>query len=179
MLPFFSLIGLGALYAANIWSSLVCISFSLHYLGDWSNMSESCGCFWSEEATTLLLQLWADAEVQRKLESCHRNMHIFDSLAEQLTAKGYPLTGLQCQTRIKTLKKDYRRVESHNKKSGSNRKTCPYFELLHPVMKDKPSTCPKVHIESASTPVVISSGPSTEGEGEYLLFRFVVHICVT
>ncbi|XP_008940693.1 PREDICTED: uncharacterized protein LOC103775004, partial [Merops nubicus] len=58
-----------------------------------------------------LLQLWADESVQLELESCLRNQHVFNRIAEVLREKGIHRTGDQCREKIKKMKLEYRRPE--------------------------------------------------------------------
>lgn len=56
-----------------------------------------------------LVEVWAADDVQHSLKTCVRNGHIFAEIAEKMAALGYLRTAEQCQTRIRRLKKTYRR----------------------------------------------------------------------
>ncbi|XP_042315655.1 uncharacterized protein LOC121926610 [Sceloporus undulatus] len=73
------------------------------------------GSNWSEAEVWALLGLWADAAVQAELESCLRNQHVFNRIAEVLRGKGVHRTGDQCREKIKKMKLEYRRVKDNPK----------------------------------------------------------------
>jgi len=43
--------------------------------------------------------------------------------------KGYKVTGIKCSTKFQALKRTYKIVSDHNKKSGNNRKEWEYFQV--------------------------------------------------
>lgn len=64
---------------------------------------------WTEEETFALIEVWAADDVQHSLKTCVRNGHVFADISEKMATLGYLRTAEQCQTRIKRLKKTYRR----------------------------------------------------------------------
>lgn len=64
---------------------------------------------WSDEETLNLLDIWGKDSVQRALKGCLKNRHIFTQIAQKMAERGYMRTVEQCQTRIKRLKKCFRR----------------------------------------------------------------------
>lgn len=64
---------------------------------------------WTEQETVALIEVWAADDVQNSLKTCVRNGHIFAEISEKMAAIGYLRTAEQCHTRIKRLKKTYRR----------------------------------------------------------------------
>ncbi|XP_020494456.1 uncharacterized protein zgc:113263 isoform X1 [Labrus bergylta] len=89
---------------------------------------------WTEQETVALVEVWATDDVQHSLKTCVRNGHIFADIAERMTATGYLRSAEQCQTRIKRLKKAYRRF-CNSRRSGRP-VTFRYFHLLAPVLGD-------------------------------------------
>lgn len=90
---------------------------------------------WSEQETVALVELWAADDVQHSLKTCVRNGHIFADMAEKMAALGYLRTPEQCHSRIKRLKKTYRRY-SNSRRSGGRPTVFRYFHLLAPVLGD-------------------------------------------
>ncbi|XP_068449254.1 uncharacterized protein [Clinocottus analis] len=90
---------------------------------------------WTEEETFALVEVWAADDVQHSLKTCVRNGHIFTDIAEKMVAAGYPRTTEQCHSRIKRLKKSYRRY-CNNWRSGGRPTVFRYFHLLAPVLGD-------------------------------------------
>lgn len=64
---------------------------------------------WTEQETVALVEVWAADDVQHGLKTCVRNSHIFAEISEKMATIGYLRTAEQCHTRIKRLKKTYRR----------------------------------------------------------------------
>lgn len=64
---------------------------------------------WSDEETLHLLDIWGKDSVQRALKGCLKNRHIFTQIAQKMAERGYMRTVQQCQTRIKRLKKCFRK----------------------------------------------------------------------
>ena len=65
---------------------------------------------WSTEETRTLISIWGDESVQSRLDSAHRNRHIFEQIARELSEKGYEKTWQQCRTKMKNLTQKYRKV---------------------------------------------------------------------
>lgn len=64
---------------------------------------------WTEAETVALVEVWAADDVQHSLKTCVHNSHIFAEIAEKMSGSGFPKTAEQCQSRMKRLKKTYRR----------------------------------------------------------------------
>ncbi|XP_036146936.1 uncharacterized protein LOC118647003 isoform X2 [Monomorium pharaonis] len=52
--------------------------------------------------------------------------------------KGYDVTGVKCSTKFQTLKRTYKVVLDHNKKSGNNYRKWEYYKVMHELFADKP-----------------------------------------
>uniref|UniRef100_A0A8D2ZDG9 Myb-like domain-containing protein n=1 Tax=Scophthalmus maximus TaxID=52904 RepID=A0A8D2ZDG9_SCOMX len=70
---------------------------------------EGVNTVWTEQETAALVEVWAADDVQHSLKTCVRNGHIFADISERMTSMGYLRTADQCHSRIKRLKKTYRR----------------------------------------------------------------------
>ncbi|XP_037616507.1 uncharacterized protein zgc:113263 isoform X1 [Sebastes umbrosus] len=89
---------------------------------------------WTEHETVALVEVWAADDVQHSLKTCVRNGHIFADISEKMTTIGYQRTAEQCHSRIKRLKKSYRRY-CNSWRSGRTT-VFRYFHLLAPVLGD-------------------------------------------
>lgn len=98
------------------------------------------GSNWSDPEVVELLQLWADESVQMELESCLRNQHVFNRIAEVLRGKGIHRTGDQCREKIKKMKLEYRRIKDNNKICRGGR-TWKFFEVMDRVLSNRPNIC--------------------------------------
>ncbi|XP_034434543.1 uncharacterized protein zgc:113263 isoform X1 [Hippoglossus hippoglossus] len=90
---------------------------------------------WTEQETVALVEVWAADDVQHSLKTCVRNGHIFADISEKMTSIGFPRTADQCHSRIKRLKKTYRRY-CNSRRSGGRPAAFRYFHLLAPVLGD-------------------------------------------
>ena len=87
---------------------------------------------WSDSETLILLELWGDEKVQRNLQRCPHNGHIYSEISEQLNAHGYSRTSEQCHTRIKRLKLSYRQCRE------SMRQVAPSADVIDGALTLKP-----------------------------------------
>ncbi|KAK4880946.1 hypothetical protein RN001_004265 [Aquatica leii] len=51
---------------------------------------------------------------------------------------GHKIPAVKCSTKFQCLKRTYKSVSDHNKKSGNNRKHWEYYEIMHKVFGTKP-----------------------------------------
>ncbi|XP_051477622.1 1-aminocyclopropane-1-carboxylate synthase-like protein 1 isoform X3 [Apus apus] len=96
------------------------------------------GSNWSDPEVVELLQLWADESVQVELESCLRNQHVFNRIAEVLREKGIHRTGDQCREKIKKMKLEYRRIKDNSKAPRGGR-TWKFYEVMDRVLTSRPA----------------------------------------
>eukprot|EP00079_Xenopus_tropicalis_P015573 XP_004913497.1 PREDICTED: 1-aminocyclopropane-1-carboxylate synthase-like protein 1 [Xenopus tropicalis] len=91
------------------------------------------GSNWSDPEVVELLQLWGNESVQMELESCLRNQHVFNRIADVLREKGIHRTGDQCREKIKKMKLEYRRLKDNNKTLRSGR-AWKFYEVMDRVL---------------------------------------------
>lgn len=103
---------------------------AVYILWEEDNMSGVKGPPWRREETIDLLAIWGEKKMQGSLRESHRNKDIFDDVAKKM---------VECRAKSKSMHLAYKRVLAHNKKSGNNRLTCPFFEELHRILKRDPS----------------------------------------
>ena len=112
-----------------------------------------------------MLEKWGDENVQLRLKSCTRKKPIWPEIGDFLMACGYEdREGEARKTRLHTLVTAYRQYKDELKKTGNGTpsKKPSFFDELDKILSDKPSTLPKVVINS--TTIVTAS--SCEGESE-------------
>ncbi|KAG5839062.1 hypothetical protein ANANG_G00200940 [Anguilla anguilla] len=95
------------------------------------------GSEWSDPEVAELLHLWADDSFQIELESCLRNQHVFNRIAEVLREKGILRTGDECREKIKKMKLDYRRIKD-NQKTVRGGRTWKFYEVMDRVLNNRP-----------------------------------------
>jgi len=95
---------------------------------------------WSREAVWELLELWADDEMQEMLDSSYRNKDVYEEIAKKIRknnpVNGKRFTWLQCRSKIKKLRAEYRKVKT----GRENCSMFPYFDVMDKVLKHKPLT---------------------------------------
>ena len=106
-----------------------------------------------------------DENVQLGLKACTRKKPIWQEIGDFLMACGYEdRDGEACKTRLHTLVTAYRQYKDELKKTGNATpsKKPPFFDELDKILSDKPSTQPKVVINS--TTIVTASSCEDESE---------------
>lgn len=94
---------------------VLCIRLKISYKSDILHVclpvtgADGLNTTWTEQETVALIEVWAADDVQHGLKICVRNSHIFAEISEKMAAIGYLRTAEQCHSRIKRLKKTYRR----------------------------------------------------------------------
>lgn len=94
---------------------------------------------WADSEVQALLSIYSTEEIQRGFESSSRNVKIFASISLQLASFGFNRTAKQCRDKIKKLKQDYKKIKDHNNKSGSDRKTSKWYDLLDAILGHRPA----------------------------------------
>ncbi|KAJ3612496.1 hypothetical protein NHX12_020771 [Muraenolepis orangiensis] len=84
---------------------------------------------WGEEETELLLELWGSEEVREALRSSNKTMPMLTQVSLTMADQGFQRTAQQCQTRIKRLKRTFRRCLDDSR-AGAEKQECKYFEQL-------------------------------------------------
>ncbi|KAG9467953.1 1-aminocyclopropane-1-carboxylate synthase-like protein 1 [Eleutherodactylus coqui] len=96
------------------------------------------GSNWSDPEVVELLQLWGNESVQMELESCLRNQHVFNRIADVLRDKGIHRTGDQCREKIKKMKLEYRRLKDNSKTLRGGR-AWKFYEVMDRVLTHRPT----------------------------------------
>ncbi|XP_032682070.1 uncharacterized protein LOC116849238 [Odontomachus brunneus] len=123
---------------------------------DTSEDSLGEGFRWSHAAVLLLLE---------EYRLCEKNMssgkitqkRAWDQISKEMIGKGYFVTGKKCSTRINTMKRTYKVVEDHNGKSGNNKRTWPYYDIMESLLGKKPYMAPLSTLSSSGAETCNSS----------------------
>lgn len=107
------------------------------------------GISWSFNETDALIRIWADSTTQTALRLNSRNRCIYEDIANQLQAIGITRTAdrkyfinkifaslndlvVECQMRIKLLKKMYRQTNEALKRGDVfQQRPCPFYNEMH------------------------------------------------
>ncbi|XP_042299755.1 uncharacterized protein LOC121917700 [Sceloporus undulatus] len=79
------------------------------------------GILWEHAEILDLLCFWGDEEIQRRLNSNHRNLAVYKIISDQMQSRGHDRTPEECRIKCKAMKQNYTNVCRHN------RAICPYF----------------------------------------------------
>ncbi|KAB0803813.1 hypothetical protein PPYR_00783 [Photinus pyralis] len=79
-------------------------------------------------------------------------------IAALMAKEGFAVIGTQYRTNLATLKRQYKKIKDHNKRSGSNRTDWPYLEIMDDLFGSKPWVEPLSTASSSS-----ASDPKSEG----------------
>jgi len=95
---------------------------------------------WSVDEVTTFLHLIADDKIQRELDGTTRNLKVFKEVSALLSVRGYSRTFQQCRDKLKKLKSEYRAIKDHNGRSGSDRRSWKWFDLMDDIYGHRPSS---------------------------------------
>ncbi|XP_053576208.1 1-aminocyclopropane-1-carboxylate synthase-like protein 1 [Bombina bombina] len=133
------------------------------------------GSNWSDPEVVELLQLWANDSVQMELESCLRNQHVFNRIAEVLREKGIHRTGDQCREKIKKMKLEYRRLKDNSKTLRGGR-AWKFFEVMDRVLTHRPTLSYGTLGPIGVLPQNMLQGPLSDGfQPHYPTFNHTQH----
>lgn len=56
---------------------------------------------------------------------------VYELIAKKMCDHHYNVNGSQCQSKINSLKKHFKKIVDHNATSGNDRATWPYFDVRY------------------------------------------------
>ncbi|KAG8196605.1 hypothetical protein JTE90_014164 [Oedothorax gibbosus] len=108
------------------------------------------GFTWSDEETTLLLNLWGRNDAQSELTGNKRNFVVYEKISETMSKMGFVRTASQCREKIKRMKREYTITKQHNEKSGWPKKNMRFFEHFERILKEKQNKTAKNAVTKSS-----------------------------
>ncbi|XP_062828973.1 uncharacterized protein LOC100566263 [Anolis carolinensis] len=118
------------------------------------------GTHWRFHEIQDLLDIWGEKKVQDALRAVHKNIDVFEGIAEQMQERGHRRTAEECRYKTKTMRLEYKRVQEHNKCSGNAPRTCAFYAELENILKvDASIYTPRI---SRSCPVRREELPLTQ-----------------
>ena len=76
---------------------------------------------WWFEETKLLIALWSEDLMQRKLNTMHNKKLVWDKISQGMADGGYSRSAQQCRVKINNLKQKCHKIRDGNKISGNQR----------------------------------------------------------
>nr|XP_008103863.1 PREDICTED: uncharacterized protein LOC103278042 [Anolis carolinensis]XP_008103864.1 PREDICTED: uncharacterized protein LOC103278042 [Anolis carolinensis] len=111
--------------------------------GTGPNNRRGRGVSWRHKETLDLLDIWGEQKIQDQLRASHRNIDFFEYIAQEMAVRGHRRTAVECRSKTKVMRLEYKRVISHNSRPGSNKVTCPFYKQLHRILRGDASVASK------------------------------------
>uniref|UniRef100_A0A803TTZ2 Myb/SANT-like DNA-binding domain-containing protein n=1 Tax=Anolis carolinensis TaxID=28377 RepID=A0A803TTZ2_ANOCA len=92
------------------------------------------GKIWRLAETRALLDIWGQQNVQEALQVMHRNLEVFEEIADEMMARGHDRNAEECRAKVKMMRLKFKEVLAHNKKSGNAPKTCLFYKELEAIL---------------------------------------------
>lgn len=83
-----------------------------------------------DEETIALIDIYSKEEIQQELNSCKRNISVYERIAGELLDMGYRRTAYQCREKIKRLRKEYHLAKYCIEHDITNKKPMKHFDLV-------------------------------------------------
>ncbi|KAM7161042.1 uncharacterized protein RBU57_010939 [Macrochelys suwanniensis] len=112
---------------------------------------------WTKREVRDLITVWGDETVLAELRSKRRNANTYAKVSKGMQDRGYNRDAQQCRVKIKKLRQAYQRTRDANSLSGSEPRTCRFYNELHAILGGAASTDPPVWYDS-----VCGSSETTE-----------------
>ena len=118
--------------------------------------------YWSKDNASLLFQLRMEKDSLFQGVKAHSTL--WSAIAKEMSGIiGLNITGEQCNNKFKSMKRAYIATVDHNKKTGSDPKTCPFFDEFNQILGSKASHHPQITMDSLAPTVAIASEESGSG----------------
>ncbi|XP_054830382.1 myb/SANT-like DNA-binding domain-containing protein 7 [Eublepharis macularius] len=101
------------------------------------------GLAWRHREIMDLLHFWGEEKIQEALRNTHRNLDYFVKIAEQMATRGHRKSALECRSKTKTMRLEYKKVVAHNGRSGNAPISCPFYRELESILRGDASVHPK------------------------------------
>ena len=127
---------------------------------------------WSENETKALLSVWGREEIMEMLNNTHKNAEIYEKISKEMSVLGYQRDLIQCRTKVKHLKTEYKKYKDALGRSAADRGKSPkYFNEMDVFLGDQPeATGLSIAIDTSSSDEENKSTKAREKEGWYQYF---------
>lgn len=103
---------------------------------------------WTTPCVLLLLQTYKEIE-EKFTNGKQSQKKTWEEVSKTLKHNGHNITGPMCAAKLRSLKKTYKAVKDHNNKSGNDRRSWQFFEIMDEIFSKK-AWCTPVAIASSS-----------------------------
>nr|XP_048725549.1 uncharacterized protein LOC125644900 [Caretta caretta] len=103
---------------------------------------------WTEREVRDLIAEWGEESVPSELCSSFRNAKTFVKISQGMKDRGHNRDPKQCHMKLKELRQAYQKTREANGRSGSEPKTCRFYDELHAILGGSATTTPAVLFDS-------------------------------
>lgn len=103
-------------------------------------MKKMEGVNWRADETEVFLKLCSEKKIIMLDGKKHKHIDIFKTLEDDMKALGFIKTASQMKIKLKHLKEMYFKCKRNNNRSGSNKDTFQYYELMDELLGSRPSS---------------------------------------
>nr|XP_048708671.1 uncharacterized protein LOC125637752 [Caretta caretta] len=104
---------------------------------------------WTEREVRDLIAVWGEESMLSELHSSFRNAKTFVKISQGMKDRGHNRNPKQCRVKLKELRQAYQKTREANSRSGSEPKTCCFYdEELHAILGGSATTTPAVLFDS-------------------------------
>lgn len=100
------------------------------------------GPTWTDEETRVLLGHWHTLLVQRRVQNMPTNSDLYAVLAKKMAEEGFLRTRIQCNNRIRDLRKAYRKAKDAMGRAGTVPVRCRFFRELDEICGGEAESVP-------------------------------------
>ncbi|XP_073200202.1 uncharacterized protein [Lepidochelys kempii] len=103
---------------------------------------------WTEREIRDLIAVWGEESVLSELCSSFRNAKTFVKISQGMKDRGHNRDPKQCHMKLKELRQAYQKTREANSCSGSEPKTCRFYDELHAILGGSATTTSAVLFDS-------------------------------
>ncbi|XP_065435943.1 uncharacterized protein LOC135979546 [Chrysemys picta bellii] len=120
---------------------------------------------WTVREVLDLIAIWGEDSVLAELRSKRRNAKTFEKISKGMMERGHNRDSDQCCVKVKELRQAYQKTKEANGCSGSEPRTCHFYDELHAVLGGAATTTPPLTVDSEGG-IISSATPEDSADGE-------------
>ncbi|XP_065451498.1 uncharacterized protein LOC135983433 [Chrysemys picta bellii] len=120
---------------------------------------------WTVREVLDLIAIWGEDSVLAELRSKRRNAKTFEKISKGMMERGHNRDSDQCRVKVKELRQAYQKTKEANGHSGSEPRTCCFYDELHAVLGGAATTTPPRTVDSDAG-MISSATPEDSADGE-------------
>ncbi|XP_065432141.1 myb/SANT-like DNA-binding domain-containing protein 2 [Chrysemys picta bellii] len=120
---------------------------------------------WTVREVLDLIAIWGEDSVLAELRSKRQNAKTFEKISKGMMERGHNRDSDQCRVKVKELRQAYQKTKEANSRSGSEPRTCRFYDKLHAVLGGAATTTPPLTMDS-EVGIISSATPEDSADGE-------------